>query len=656
MTHASVNISILITLSLILCAQLFFSPILLNVVLILMILTRYFIWRRRKISPKIWTYSLIALGFISIFFSYQTLIGVEAGVAILTLSLFAKSLETHQKRDAIILFNFALFVTASLFLYTQAILMAVMVILLIISCFVGLYRLQICEFNVAEAGVSLKNDATHIAKIIGYALPFFILLFLFFPRLPPLWHIPVPDQKGVTGMSDTMSPGDLAELSQSGDLAFRILGDMTQLPPRHALYWRAMVLDRYDGQKWTNQSFNQMAVDIPEQTQPQYHYQYLANDARVMWTMGLDQSIPQQRFYFLRRDGGIMSYRPHSRVQPVSLVWVGQIKSKPLSERATRHFIENNTQYIDQLDPKAQQLAQQIWQQVDGNPEQYIQAILKWYRQKGFAYTLEPGTLGSQRIDEFLFSARQGFCEHYASSFTMLMRYAGVPARVVIGYQGGELAPDGKSWEVRQLDAHAWSEVYLNGQWQRYDPTAMIAPERIQDGMQNLMQQDSTVGANNGYQNLKWLHTVRVWTDYVGYQWQSKIVGYDADDQQNWLSKLGLRSSHSLVWMLVLGILALLAVYFLYIYYQAIKQISAYDRALQQFNKKLLLEHRKQPSETISHWMLRLSKDVAEADQKLFSEVAQLDQIQRYSVHTDHIKIQEFKGLLKKCSNALGLK
>lgn len=264
--NKSIQISILVVLSLIWLAQLAYMPIALSILFLMNIVALalyydktnkhqvYNLHRLFAQTPKL-VFALLAL--VIIYFDSRTFLGVEAGTAVLSTFLFAKALETKSKRDFIILFNFALFVSASLFLHNQAFWMALLVLSCLISCLVGLYRVQIANFEIEQPVFqSLKSDSLHILKFIALALPFFILLFMFFPRLPPLWQIPIPNNKAVTGLSDHMSPGDIAELSQSSALAFRIIGNMKQLPNRNELYWRAMVLDRYDGTTWTSEFAN----------------------------------------------------------------------------------------------------------------------------------------------------------------------------------------------------------------------------------------------------------------------------------------------------------------------------------------------------------------------------------------------------------------
>ena len=663
MINAKIHTSIVLTLSLILIAQMAFIPVLLSIIFAISILCIWIYLKRQQPFPKIGTFLLTVLALGSIYLSYQSFIGVEAGVAVLSTFLFAKSLESKNRRDLIILFNFALFVAASSFLYSQSFGMAIVIVLCLISCLIGLYRIQTSEFEQEPTTqrAALQQDAKHVAKFILYAIPFFILLFIFFPRLPPLWHIPIPENKGVTGISDSMSPGDIAELSQSSALAFRIIGDVSKLPPRSELYWRALVLDEYDGQRWTSSFVNQQPLmRQPMDSSPVpvgWNYQYLAADPSVFWIMGLEKSIPVERRYYNRQDWSIVPRRLTQRVEPIPLQWMG---TQYDPQAVGQYLARINTQVQRRLDPQAQQLAQRLYMQSAEDPRRYVQNVLNWYQQNNFVYTLKPGQLGQNRIDEFLFNSRQGFCEHYASSFVMLMRYVGIPARVVTGYQGGELAPDRKSWEVRQLDAHAWTEVWLDQKWQRFDPTAMIAPQRIDGGMQNLMSQDERVWSNNSTwtsQNNQWMTKMRVWSDYASYQWQSKVVGYNAESQQNWLSKLGLSSVYSSIVVLLGSIALLILAYILRIYLKARQAQSPFDRAIQQLNQSLADDLKKQPAETFHHWMQRLSQQVKVENQSAFIEAIRIFEKYLYSgAELTDQELKKFKDLLKTCADSLKIK
>ena len=616
------------------------------------------VWRysKQKISPFprlfLVFFSLLSLGLI--YLNYQTLLGVEAGVAFLSTCLFAKSLEAKNTRDLLIVFNFALFVSASLLLHSQAFWMAVFVFSAFVMCLMGLYRIQTGLFNHHQLSSNqLKNDVKQILKFVGIATPFFIILFIFFPRLPPLWAIPIHKNQATTGISDRMSPGDIAQLSQSSALAFRVVADMRQLPNRQELYWRALVLDEYDGTTWTSSFYNQQIKNVNSNSS-RVAYQYLAADEQANWIMGLEYSIPQERYLQLYQDDSIRPLKMIKRNQPIQMFWLGQASTSSilLSPRQ----IEFSTRFDEDRDEKAQQLAHQLFEQSQRLPEKYIKTVLNWYRKNNFVYTLTPGILSGDRIDQFLFSSRKGFCEHYASSFVMLMRYAGIPARVVTGYQGGQFALDGESWEVRQLDAHAWSEVYLHGQWKRIDPTAMIAPQRIDAGMQNYMAEDQQVWGDAQaqawrLQQFKFLKNMRVWSDYLSYQWQSKVVGYNAGKQKNWLSKLGFNSSYSYVLILIIGIAGILAVYVGFYWWRQTRQQELYQRVIIQFQKQLPKNLHKKPAETFQAWMQRLTS--VDSDQKSFQQVVVLYQKIVFLEQNSQQNIQEFKKLLKVCAIAI---
>ncbi|EXB48646.1 transglutaminaseTgpA domain-containing protein [Acinetobacter sp. 1000160] len=644
---------ILAALGLILIGQVSFIPVTLSGLWGIVWLTLVWRYHKQKITPmpKLLLVAFTLVSVALIYIQYQSLLGVEAGVAFLTTCLFAKSLESKNTRDLLIVFNFALFVSASLLLYSQAFWMAMIVFGALLMCLMGLYRIQTDLFKQKnQTRNQLKQDIRQILKFVGIATPFFILLFMFFPRLPPLWAIPIQQNHATTGISDRMSPGDIAQLSQSSALAFRVIAPMYDLPGRPELYWRALVLDQYDGSTWSSSFDNQQLKRIPVSTR-RVSYQYLPADEQANWIMGLEYSIPQERYLQLYQDDSIRPSKLVKRNQPIHLLWLGQTATVPvyLSSRQ----LELNTRFEQGRDRKAQQLAQALFEQNQRQPEKYLQSVLSWYRKNGFSYTLMPGTLSGDRIDQFLFSSRKGFCEHYASSFVMMMRYVGIPARIVTGYQGGQWAPDGQSWEVRQLDAHAWSEVYLDGKWQRVDPTAMIAPQRIDTGMQDYLAQDQNVwgeGQTQAWrlQQFKFLKNMRIWSDYLSYQWQSKVVGYDAEKQKNWLSRLGLDSSYGYVIILVVGIGSILLIYGGWYWWGQRGKQEQYQRLIIQFEKQLPKHLHKYPAETFHSWIQRIAVLVEE--QTPFEQVTVLYQKIVFLEQNDQLNIQEFKRLLKDCA------
>ena len=537
--------------------------------------------------------------------------------------------------------------------------MAILVLACLMSCLIGLYRLQTSQYAKTQATIwSLKTDTLQILKLMGLATPFFIILFLFFPRFPPLWQIPVANHTAVTGVNDRMSPGDIAQLSQSTALAFRITGNMQQLPNRNLLYWRGMVLDQYDGKTWTSHFSNQHIRFVPNKGDGSvdFSYQYLAADPKRRWLMTLEKSIPVNERYILHQDWSVTARRSVQQNQPITFKWLRHSTELSLSRPSNKFEQDLNVSYPRLNDPKSQKMAQDLFKQSQSNPQVYVSQVIDWYKKNKFSYTLSPGKMGQNSIDEFLFGSKKGFCEHYASSFVMLMRYVGIPARVVVGYQGGQLAPDGQSWEVRQLDAHAWAEVYLDQTWQRIDPTAVIAPQRIDQGMQNLLAGDPQVLGNETFSSIRYqqfsaLKSLRIWSDYLSYQWQSKVVGYDAEKQNNWLKKLGFNSNYYSIILIFLSILCIVGIYFFIQFFLAKRKKSWLECEIQKFNTKLTPDDQREMDETFQSWMKRLALKTQNAH--VFEQTNIVFQKIMYLKQENKDLRQQFSQLLKECASDL---
>ena len=673
----SLIVPIFLSLGLILIAQVGFSPLYLSFVFVLMMLALFLHFKKQKQDQnaqlsKWLKMGLVGLALVAIYLSYGSFIGVEAGTAALAVFLFGKSLELKNKRDLIIFFNFALFVSASLFLYSQSIWMALMVVCCLVSCLFGLYRIQITEFKQVPQQIlsAARHDIGHIFKFIGLAVPFFIILFLFFPRFPPLWHVPIASDQGVTGISDRMSPGDIAELSQSSALAFRIIADLKQLPAQHELYWRAMVLDEYDGTTWTSHVSNQYRFQINRQNidSQGIRYQYLAADQRQKWVTGLEKTIPLERRLNLHQDYSITPNRLVQRNQPISLLWVGQDFNNvnlELNDVQKKRY----TLYPQHLDHKAQALAKRLFDQSQSDSNRYVENVIQWYQQQQFKYSLQPGRLGNHRVDEFLFKSKEGFCEHYASSFVMLMRYVGIPARVVVGYQGGQAAPDEQSWEVRQLDAHAWTEVFLNQQWIRVDPTSIIAPQRLDLGMQNYLSNDQSAFGDEQFSNFKYqqfsaLKQLRIWSDYASFQWQDKVVGFDSERQKKWMSLLGIKSNYAYGILIIAGLFAIGVIYYLVWRFRTFNQQTRINRILNRFAQKLSADQHNRKGESFKSWMLRLAHEafltesnmVIDENFDLSAELGMLTNLHHEIVYLNQDSkenLDQFEFLLNRYTNIL---
>ena len=489
------------------------------------------------------------LGLVGLWLTYNTAFGLDMGVAFLVLCLASKLWELYKRRDAYVVLNLSLFVLAALFLMDQGLITTLEVI-------VGAVIVLLAFIALNDDSNDDGDGRLRTLGVLGIgALPLLVVLFLFFPRLPPLWSVQLSGQQATTGVSDSMSPGDFANLGQSTELAFRVeFGD--ERPPQQQLYWRGLVFSDFDGVTWrpSNQvsqwstrsqtpTWIQNAfATVPEQVQATpTRYQIILEPTQQNWLFGLDYPFSQQPDINITSNFTLSKDQPVTQQLRYDVLQFAPMRIDPILTDASRRL---NLALPAEGNPQARALAQQLFVQSGSDPVRYMAAIERWINQTEFRYTLSPPRLNTDRIDEFLFQTKAGFCEHYSSSFTFMMRAAGVPARVIAGYQGGEPSRNGNVWEVRQMDAHAWTEVWLEGQgWVRVDPTSFVAPERVEQGMNAMTEQQgaamfgSGASAQISYQQYQMLQTLRRLSDQASYYWQKDVVGYDQDKQADSLLK-----------------------------------------------------------------------------------------------------------------------
>lgn len=290
-----------------------------------------------------------------------------------------------------------------------------------------------------------------------------------------------------------------------------------------------------------------------------------------------------------------------------------------------------------QGNPQSRALAQQLFAQSGSDPVRYMTAIQRWINQTQFRYTLSPPRLFNNRIDEFLFETKAGFCEHYSSSFTFMLRAAGIPARVVAGYQGGEPSRGGTVWEIRQMDAHAWTEVWLEGQgWIRVDPTAFVAPERVEQGMSAMTQAQGAAmfgdgaGAQISYQQYQMLQALRRLSDQASYYWQKDILGYDQDKQAGSLLKwLNISSvMQQIVWLAGTA-MTIMSVLVLIIWQRRRKRWHPADKPLVQLSKRIGKRGKqliRDDNEGQLAWLERLKSSFEHNDSAMFANKTDIHQ------------------------------
>lgn len=540
------------------------------------------------------------LGLVGLWLTYNTAFGLDMGVAFLVLCLASKLWELYQRRDAYVVLNLSLFVLAALFLMDQGLLTTLEVVLgavIVLLAFIALND-------------DSNDDGDGRLRTLGVlgigALPLLVVLFLFFPRLPPLWSVQLSAQQATTGVSDSMSPGDFANLGQSTELAFRVeFAD--DRPPRQQLYWRGLVFSDFDGVTWRpSNQVSQWSVrsqaptwiqnafaTVPEQVQAApTRYQVILEPTQQNWLFGLDYPFTQQPDINITSNFTLSKDQPVTQQLRYDVLQFAPMRIDPIMTDASRRL---NLALPAEGNPQARALAKQLFVQSGSDPVRYMAAIERWINQTEFRYTLSPPRLNTDRIDEFLFETKAGFCEHYSSSFTFMMRAAGIPARVVAGYQGGELSQGGDVWEVRQKDAHAWTEVWLEGQgWVRVDPTSFVAPERVEQGMNAMTQQQgaamfgSGASAQISYQQYQMVQTLRRLSDQASYYWQKDVVGYDQDKQADSLLKWFNISSimQQVIWLAASAIIVMTILVFI-IWQRRRKRWHPADLPLAQLSKRI---------------------------------------------------------------------
>lgn len=503
----------------------------------------YRIWltvQGRPLPPR-WLLLPLALLLCSgLWLEYHTLLGRDAGVALVVILMTLKLLEMHARRDVFVVIYLAFFLILTNFLYSQSMLTAAFMLLALLAILLAQINLH---FIHAEPmfGKKLRLASTLLLQ----ALPLMVVMFLLFPRLSgPLWGLPKDAHSGKSGLSDTMAPGSVSSLALSGDLAFRVQFDT--LPPTQAqLYWRGPVLDIFDGSTWrAGIAKNATAVQIvtPLQSAPfAYTVTLEAHDKPWIFALEAPLEIPVIAQYPVRLTENMQLLAQ----QPIRQRIRYRARSQPVFQQLVDLTPAQQHRLVDLpfgYNPRTLALAQQMRQRAH-DPAQRLQQALDYFRQQPFRYTLNPPLLGRHAVDEFLFDTQAGFCEHFASSFVVLLRALEIPARVVTGYQGGELNPVDHFMAVRQSDAHAWAEIWIAGQgWLRVDPTALVAPDRIERGIANGLPDNTALPllmrGNRGW-GQDWLKRLHFRWEALNNGWNQWVLSFNQERQRDLLSRLG---------------------------------------------------------------------------------------------------------------------
>lgn len=554
--------------------------------------------RRQLQIPRYVTVMLLIFS-IGVIVVSAPILGQEyTGLALLFVFASLKLLETRVERDAflLMLINMLLITGALMANKTGGFVFVLMLVLFFYNIYIQLVIAQ-----PEHISADIMGNLKWIGQMALMALPFVVLLFMFFPRLEPLWNSSVAKPNAVTGLSDSMSPGQISGLAQSEALAFRV-EFKSKMPRPNQLYWRGPILSEYDGKTWL-------------QTSARY-----ANPEKVKF----DQNSAVT--YALTLTGETNGWVP-------ALDIVGNLSHDNLGQNYTLDIIQNpfktkfkrgeftsftryqimemkkldarlNTFLPAKIYPKTREFAAEQWQKAGQNPEVFIKNILNYIRQNEYGYYLEAFP-GSDDVDQFWFDIKIGYCEHYANALAVMLRSVGVPARIATGYQGGEINPVSGDFEVRQLNAHAWVEVYLDGKgWTRVDPTAAVAPQRINTGrLQGAVQDNDQLSlttrlreSNESFAKaLNYLNAGRAF-------WDNWVANFDDSKQAELLRRLGIDKDNSSI-ILIFGALLLipiiLLIRWLWINVRQRSELDEIQRIMRRFEHKLekvgIMRHAHEP-------------------------------------------------------------
>lgn len=529
------------------------------VVLLLLVWRVWLTVAQRQLPGRLLMFPLLIAAAAAVWIQHRTLAGQEAGVTFLVLLMALKLLEMRARRDIFVVIFLAFFILLMQFLYGQSLPVAATTVAAVVALFFVLVSV-----NLDEVDLPAIRKLRLVGLTLAKAIPLTVALFVLFPRFSgPLWGMPTGSERGNTGLSNSMSPGSISRLLESQEIAFRVKFDGA-VPPNDKLYWRGPVFGAFNGRTWAP-----LAARIENQPLS------LETDRRSAVSYSVTLEPHKRDWLFALEAVGRLPVLTmlEARLKPDLQLLANGLVTSRLRYDATSYTAYRLDAGLapDQLqdwlalppgfNPRARQFAAELRDQLAPGTEagrfahnaRFVNAVLNHLRRGGYSYTLAPPALGRHSVDEFLFDTREGFCEHYASAFVFMMRALDVPARVVTGYQGGELNPVDGFMTLRQSDAHAWAEVWLRGQgWVRIDPTAVVAPLRIESGAAELARQVGQATSARGA-DVPWLRALRYNWEAVENGWNQWVLTYSLERQQALVERLGLTPQVDSV-VLVLGL------------------------------------------------------------------------------------------------------
>jgi transglutaminase-like putative cysteine protease len=530
-------------------------------VLALLCVWNTYITIKHKPKPSSWfANSLAALSLLLMFYTVGFSDTVSLFVAMLLLSSLFKLLQAKTKQHYHAITTLSFFSLSAVYLFDQGVITT-----LVVS---SLFILNFAILGLIEANHNLKIATKQSGKLLISALPIAVFLLLFLPKMPAFWQLPGP-KLAKTGLSETVDPFDIAKLSNSDELVFR--AQFTKRLEQSPLYWRAIIHDEFNGKAWQTSHYSKFNLSQQNKsnslTNEIAQYSIIAEPSTSQWLFGLDYANSHTASIDNLKQGVLRKQKREANSVRYDVTSY-RLANRPLSNRESKfnRFLKNET------NPQTIKLANNIKANTTTDRDFY-NTLLNYYKVNNFSYTLNPTPmLGTNTIDQFLFEQQRGFCGHYASAAAYIFRSAGIPARVVSGYLGGEFNASSGYYSIRQYEAHAWVEVYLKNEgWQIFDATSVVAPERLNGSLSQNTQLNNEFKTNLDFglvslSNFAAINWFRLELENLDYKWSSWVLGFDQHKQTDFLKQL---FGNKFLWLVPFTVLIVLtlcfASYFIYL-------------------------------------------------------------------------------------------
>ncbi len=545
--------------------------------------------RYRWLPRNRWiVYAFAAIGFTIAAWYYGPPIGRDPGVAFLVIMLGLKSVEITSRRDVGIVVMLGLFTVMTHFLYADGIQWTLPLLVLVVALF-----WLLAQMEHATPKPFMLSDLRLVGKMLVQALPVVIILFYLFPRLSGALYLFQGDtSEGISGLSESLKMGTISNLIESEEIAFTA-SFFDQTPPSaQERYWRGNNFWVTDGREWTRGGHGTHLIrkDRGAVRSSNFRYEIELEPSNQNWLFSLDHPLEAPERAWLQGDHHLISREPVKKVLRYQLDAVSFQGVDALSEQEKQLALTLGDTVIT---PRLEKLIETF---TEGATSSVMVAnrALQYFNQNNFIYSLSPPLLASEApVDEFMFESQKGFCGHYASSFATMMRYAGIPARIVVGYLGGDYNPRSNQIVVRQSDAHAWTEIWQeNRGWIRVDPTAAVAPERVEGSidLDSLGSDGRVLFDSSNLSGLKRLVIEAVWIkDAIKAKWNRWFINFDNDRQKELLKSLGLdkfdfRYVSIIAFLVALVLLSLVS---LWLFRGERKKVDPVSKLVKQFDQKM---------------------------------------------------------------------